>query len=59
VRRIPLEAGRVACPLLGVVELDRCLECDQLIRIDSAAGTTAPAVVCADRGKDFGDNLAW
>ena len=59
VRQIPIRAGRVACPLLGEVDLDRCRECDHLIGIDSAAGTTAHAVTCADRGRDYGDNLAW
>ena len=56
---IPVDGGRVACPLLGEVELDRCLECDHLIRIDWAGGGTAHGVVCVYRGEDFGDNLAW
>ena len=59
VRQIPIRAGRVACPVLGEVDLDRCRECDHLVRVDSAAGTTAHAVVCIDLGKDYGDNLAW
>ena len=58
-RRIPIRAGRVVCPLLGEVDVDRCRECDHLIRVDSAAGTTGRTVVCIDRGKDYGDNLAW
>ena len=58
-RQIPVLAGRVACPLLGDVQLDRCRECDHLIEIDSGAGTTPHAVICVDRGRDYGDNLAW
>ena len=58
-RWIPIRAGRVACPLLGEVQVDRCRECDHLIRIDSATGATVHAVICVDRGKDDGDNLAW
>jgi nucleotide-binding universal stress UspA family protein len=59
VRQIPIRADRVACPLLGDVDLDRCRECDHLIRVESAAGTAERTVVCIDRGKDYGDNLAW
>jgi hypothetical protein len=58
-RRIPIGAGRVECPLLGEVPLDRCQECDHLIRIDDTQGSTARHVVCIDRGRDDGDNLAW
>ena len=56
---IPVEGGQVACPLLGEVELARCLECDHLIRIEWAGGSMAHGVVCVDRGEDFGDSLAW
>jgi len=58
-RRIPIVAGRVECPLLGEVPLDRCRECDHLIRIDCTRRSTAHGVVCVDRGWDDGDNLAW
>jgi len=58
-RQIPVRAGRVACPLLGEVPVDRCRECDHLIQFENAAGTTAPTVTCIDRGRDYGDNLAW
>jgi len=57
--RIPIKAGRVECPLLGVVPIDRCQECDHLIRIDYTQASTAHRVVCIDRGRDDGDNLAW
>ena len=58
-RQIPVQAGRVACPLLGEVPVDRCRECDHLIQFEDAAGATAPTVTCIDRGRDYGDNLAW
>ena len=58
-RRIPIEAGRVACPLLGVVPLDRCLECDRLIRVESTQRPTACRVVCVDRGQDYGEAFSW
>jgi hypothetical protein len=58
-RRIPIEAGRVVCPLLGEAPLDRCRECAHLIRIDYTRASTAHRVVCIDRGWDDGDNLAW
>lgn len=54
---LPVQGGRVACPLLGEVELERCVECDQLIRVEWAAGTTAHGVLCGWSGD--ADNLSW
>lgn len=59
IRQIPMEAGRVQCPLLGDVQLERCLECDHLLRVDPARESTAGCVVCVDRGQDSGEHLAW
>jgi len=33
--RIPAEDGRVACPRLGEVGLERCLECSWLLRFQA------------------------
>ena len=33
---IPVIGGQVACPRLGVVELDRCRECTYLVRVAAA-----------------------
>lgn len=58
--RIPVMNDWVACPQLGEVELERCLECCHLIRLEPPApGSSTPRqVICLDRGPDFGDELA-
>jgi hypothetical protein len=38
-----VHAGRVACPLLGEVDIERCLECSRLVRIEGGGGLS---VVC-------------
>jgi len=58
---LPVVDNRVACPLLGGVELERCLECDHLIRLESdmPGSSTARHVICLHRGSDFGDDIPW
>lgn len=46
-RRIPLEGNRVACQLMGTVELDRCRECVYLLRLELAGTPATGHVVCA------------
>ncbi len=33
--RLPADDGRVACPRLGEVDLERCLECSWLLRFQA------------------------
>lgn len=58
---IPVMNDRVACRLLGEVELDRCLECGHLIRLEPGppGSSTARQVICLDRGPSLGDDLSW
>jgi nucleotide-binding universal stress UspA family protein len=60
-RMIPVMNDRVACRLLGEVELDRCLECGHLIRLEPGLpGSSTPRqVICLDRGPSLGDDLSW
>jgi hypothetical protein len=46
VLRTPVHAGRVLCPLLGAVDIERCLECSRLVRLE---GSTRLDVVCSLR----------
>lgn len=47
--RIPVVLGRVACPRIGSVDLDRCRECPYLSCLEEMdAGARGPAfVVCS------------
>jgi hypothetical protein len=48
-RRIPVVHGRVACPHLGLVDLDRCRECSYLSCLEEtdADGHAAASVYCS------------
>jgi nucleotide-binding universal stress UspA family protein len=60
-QRIPVMNDRVACRLLGEVELNRCLECGHLIRLEPGLpGSSTPRqVICLDRGPSLGEDLSW
>lgn len=47
--RIPVVLGRVDCPRIGSVDLDRCLECPYLSFLEDsdAGGRGAASVVCS------------
>jgi hypothetical protein len=40
---LPVHAGRVTCPLLGEVDIERCLECARMVRLE---GRRQLNVVC-------------
>lgn len=48
-RRIPVVQGRVACPGIGLVDLDRCRECSYLSWLEDTGvdGQRAACVVCS------------
>lgn len=58
---VPIVDDRVACRLLGDVALERCRECDHLIRLEfSASGLSAPShVICGDTGSALEADLSW
>jgi hypothetical protein len=61
IRRQPVSADRVTCSRLGPVGLDRCRECDYLLRLERAgASDSATAyVVCRDRDLESEVDFAW
>lgn len=60
-RTVPIVDDRVACRLLGDVALQRCRECDHLVRLEfSASGLSAPShVICRDAGSALESDLSW
>ena len=60
-RRTRVKDNRVACRRIGSVDLDRCLECLYLIRLEDS-GAAEPAalyVVCADAALDADVDFVW
>jgi hypothetical protein len=53
--------GRVDCPRVGTVVLDRCRECAYLLRMEDEilAGASETHVVCSAATADFGLESAW
>jgi hypothetical protein len=51
-RRLPLVAvgGRVACPRLHDVDLERCVECPYLARLDRGRRDRVAVICLAPRG---------
>lgn len=60
-RRTRVKDHRVACWRIGSVDVDRCLECPYLIRLEhsGAAEPAAAHVVCADGALDAEVDFAW
>lgn len=60
-RRIRVIGNRVACSRIGVVALERCRECDYLLRLDEVSEPRKPQkyVVCAEVAQDAETDFAW
>jgi hypothetical protein len=60
-RRVRVIDGRVACWRIGSVNLDRCQECDYLLRVEeeSAHRLGHGYVVCADDAADAERDWVW
>lgn len=60
-RRQPISMGRVTCWRLGPVELDRCRECVNLLRLEGATAhePAAAYVVCAGPHPEPEIDFAW
>jgi hypothetical protein len=60
-RRVRIVGGRVQCGRIGLVDLDRCRECDYLRRLErSSSVRSGPGyVVCAAATPDPELDLAW
>jgi hypothetical protein len=57
--RVQVDANRVACWRIGSVELDRCRECLNLLRLDVAGELPSGHVVCADSYLEAETEFAW
>ena len=58
-RRVPVVDGRASCWRIGSVDLDRCLECVYLLRMEDGPEPTSLHVVCTDADLQAEADLAW
>jgi hypothetical protein len=59
--RIRVIDGRVVCPRVGTVDIDRCRECVYLLGLEDVVltGTSVTHVVCSAASVDSGLQSAW
>jgi hypothetical protein len=58
-RRVPLIGGRVECWRVGLVDVDRCMECDYLLRLEIAGAPPSGSVICAGTHPESEIDFGW
>ena len=57
-RRVPVVDGRASCWRIGSVDLERCLECVYLLRMEDGTEPMSLHVVCTDASLQADDDFA-